>query len=218
MKKAIGSEVWVYLRSSANTVGDIFGLLVDVDDDSLYIQSFDTNNQIAYIIPRDNVKYCTTSVLPSANLAIDPGEPKSQQDATSHIIQQAKQEEPKPDHIDVFVNKALVANIPVPPTFNLDVWNESIMRVIMGNPDMRAMLANRIQKSLEYWPGEVYIELTEEEPQELQPEIEEPVGNSFSMTDGGQKDITTKFVNPSQMITRLNAAVTRGKKHGETKV
>lgn len=217
MKKVIGNEVWVFLRSSIGTIGDIFGLLVDVDDESLYVQNFDANNPTVFIVPRDNVKYCTTTSLPSTSLTLDAVEKQFRQEPIEHL--QTKQEELKPQALNIYINKEHIASIPVPPTFNLETWNENIMRIIMGNPDIRIILANKIQKSVEYWPGEVYIELTDEDTStELQQNNEQQDQNSFSMSNGPGGDITTKFVNPSQMISRLNSVASRGRKNGENKV
>lgn len=219
MKKVIGSEIDVYLRSSKfDTISDITGLLIDDDEDSIYVQGLNMEYPKLYIIPRDNIRYCTTSTMPSAELAMNLPEHPNIDKKPEHIVLKKEETnilEQQEAYLTVFINKEQVAHIPVPPTFNLSKWNDNILRVAMGNPDVRALLANKVQRTVEYWPGKVYIEVTEEFAEEqLEPNITDNDQNSFSM--GG--DITKQFLNPSQMILKLNSVATRGKKNGETKM
>ena len=221
MKRIIGNEIWVFLKSSNSPSGDIFGLLIDVTDDSLYVQCLGLDNQEIYIISQNNVKYCTTKYLPTAGRVIA----KTIISVPQENINEEKEELKHPECLDVFINDNMVASIPVPPTFNLSVWNDNIVRVILGNPDVKSLLAGKIQKSIEYYPGEVYIQITEEEEEWkeetqddtiLNKQMENQNQNTFVMGGG---DAATQFLNPSQMVSRLNSAVRRGKKNGnQTKV
>jgi hypothetical protein len=215
MKKVIGSELNVYLKSSMTTIiADIYGLLVDVDEESIYVQGFNVENPELFIVPKDNIKYCKTTMMPSANLTVDvPEQPKNKE--PDHVIVQEQPPAAKPvdPYLNVFINEEQVARIPVPPTFNLSEWNDNILRVVMGNPDVKSLLANKVQQSISYWPGEVYIEVSEETVEEPMPQDNDEQ-NSFSM--GG--DIAQQFLNPSQMVMRLNSVTKKGKKNGETKM
>jgi hypothetical protein len=212
MKRIVGNEVGVFLKSSIGSDWDIFGILIDVTEDSLYIQCSDTNSPEIYIVPRDNVKYCTTKYLPSVERIIS----KTTVNSQPEIVCETK-EEKQPDSLDVYINSNMIAKIPVPPTFNLSVCSDDIIRIIMGNPEVILSLGGKMQKSLEYYPGKVYIEVDEENIEQIVDkqivDTKENISNNrntFVMSG----DAATQFLNPSQMISRLNAAANRGKKNG----
>jgi hypothetical protein len=184
MKKIIGNEICVFLKTAVDDVPDLSGLLVDVSEDELYIRDTDEVSRL-YIVPRDNIKYCTTDVLPTTERAMMVERPTT--DAT------------KPNALEVFLDGNLIAQIPVHPTFKTEEFHDGIMQVVYGNPDVKCALNQRVQKSLEYFPGKVYI--TSEAVHDTQSEGQKP----FVM--GGYGNISNKFMNPSQMISRLNKTV-----------
>jgi hypothetical protein len=219
MKRVIGNEIWVFLKSSVSSVADIFGLLIDVTDDSIYVQCLNPTDPEVYIVPRDNIKYCTTKYLPTSERVITKTTVNNYTD--NAVIQESQQQLPaqqqtRLDCLNVYINKELISSIPVPPTFNLNVWSDNIIRVIMGNPDVKLRLGEKTQKSIEYFPGEVYIEITDDDNkgQEnlfINENEKDDNQNTFTMHN---TDAATQFLNPSQMISRLNAAAKRGKKNG----
>ena len=187
MKTLIGSDIAVYLKSTEiDAFGDVIGILLEVTESELYVQKCNCTNKCIYIIPRDNVKYCTVASLPADNKIIYQEQPHLQEEqetltALDHVI-------------EVYINNELATTIPVPPTFSLDRWNENIMRVLAGNADVKVLLAGKKQKAIDYYPGKVYIEIERDKVSEAQ-------SNTFSMS----KDLTTEYLNPSEMVMRFNS-------------
>ena len=68
------------------------------------------------------------------------------------------------------------------------------MRVLAGNADVKVLLAGKKQKAIDYYPGKVYIEIERDKVSEAQ-------SNTFSMS----KDLTTEYLNPSEMVMRFNS-------------
>ena len=64
MRKIIGNEISVFLKTSEGELPDIYGLLIDVTEENLFVRG-DIHNPQVYIIPRENVNYCTTDNMPS---------------------------------------------------------------------------------------------------------------------------------------------------------
>ena len=217
----IGNEIWVFLKKEyLGNNGDIFGLLIEVTDDSLYVQSLDESRIHISVVPRENVAYCTTDKFPQDERHIVRGRttavPSAPVEDPAPIPQMQLQQEQTPviDRLNVYVNKQQVASIPVPPTFPIHEWSEKILRAIMGNPEVKASLAGKVQKEIEYSPGEVYITIDNVVPPSQMPEVLNE--NTFAM--GGQP--TTEFLNPVQMAQRLSKVgkVGNGGNDGETKV
>ena len=160
MKSLLGKEIEVCFKSSKDNInGEIRGILIEVTDSEIYIQNMEINKPFVWLVPRENIKCCIISSLPPEDKVI-VGDPS--------IIQE-KAEVVKENILEVYVNAELIVEIPVPPMFALDAWNESI----------------------DYYPGKVYIEVEEENK----------VDNTFSMN----KDITTEYLNPSEMVARLDS-------------
>jgi hypothetical protein len=200
VKNLIGNEIDVCFKSSTNsTSGDIRGILLEVTDSEIYVQNTEINNPFVWVIPRDNVKCYIISSLPSINKLI------CQNQTIEDNVQEIAQNEiipPQQENIlEIYINNELATTIPVPPTFKLDVWNENIMRILIGNPDVKALLAGKIQKSIDYYPGKVYIDIESEKS--IVGQI-----NTFSMS----KDITTEYLNPSEMVTRFNSFLKKDSK------
>jgi len=203
MKTLIGSDIEIYLKSTDdNSVSDIGGILIDVTESELFVQHPDVGQSCVWVIPRDNIKYCKISSLPVGNKMITYNEPVQQQEKA------IRGKDIQENCLNVFVNSALTASIPVPPTFNLSVWNDSIIRVMAGNPDVKAALSNKIQKSIDYFPGEVYI-CAEDEKEIVIEEASDEKENNFSMSMG--KNITTEYLNPSEMVMRFNSFLKKDK-------
>jgi len=201
MRKIIGNEIFVFLKTSSGDVWDFSGLLIDVTEESLYIRG-DISDSRIYIVPRNNVDYCITDEMPSAERTVVAKNSQPE----SIVAEQSQQ----PSTLEVYINKEKVTSIPVPPTFNLMAWHDGIMRVIMGNPDVKSLLAGKKQKSLEYYPGEVYIDIEDGYAPESCPNSTD-TPNTFVMGEGG--DPATDFMNPLQMVTRLqNTTKEKGKK------
>lgn len=205
MRELIGNHIGVVLkRGKRNTDCDLYGILVDVAESNLYIQSTDDYEQI-FVVPRNNVEYCVTNKMPAKTREFIEqsgaftGQPDSYPDADE-----------KDEYIEairVFINKDLVAEIAIPPTFPVDKWNDHIYGIVMRNHDVKVALAGKVQKAIEYFPGKVYIETSEVQPMSQLPD-EQPYANTFSM--GG--DPAREYVNPSQMVARLNSMVKKGNK------
>jgi hypothetical protein len=117
----------------------------------------------------------------------------------------------------------MVADIPVPPTFNMQHCDENVLRVIWGNTDVQNALRGKEQKQLDYRPGEAYITTTDNISTQVHKDFEEQVNNiaeqnqqqnqtEFSM-GGPNNPVATTYMNPSEMVNRLNGAVKRGKKN-----
>jgi hypothetical protein len=209
MREIIGNNIVVFLkRKYDETKDNIAGLLVEVTDRTLYVQTSSEVPRI-FAIPKENVEFCTTDSLPPktrqfVNDTVKLGGPsRIQKQITSNTSSDVIIEKPRKaviNRLNTFVNGDCIASIPIPPTFPVDQWNDKIMKVVMGNPEVRSAVTGKVQKSIEYFPGEVYIEIDEVVPPSQIPEIG---SNTFEM-DGSP---ITENLNPSQMIGRLNKTV-----------
>lgn len=182
MKRLLGNKVEVFLKLCNDTMS---GILFDDDDECIYIQS-EVDTLIT--IPKENIKYYISSSYLDSNVI----------EKTDRIQEPRQTQQSIIDALSVYIDQVFVVKIPVPPTFNLSTFNDDIMKVTLGNPDVQVALANRTQKSVEYFPGTIHI-ITHGEP------INEPVPllqDSFSMSSSGGPANT--YLNPSQMVGRLN--------------
>jgi hypothetical protein len=216
MKKIIGSEIKVYLKTSDTVVG----ILVDADENSMYVKSYDVSLDYGiFVVPRDNINYCTIRSLPVGKTTLTYREEEPLLTPQSFV----KPEDPEqpmhtiqsPSFLNVYVNEQRVAHISVPPTFDLLRWNDNIMKVVLGNPDVRFYLANKVQKSISYDCGELYIEAEDAFVSSPESNVENPLSdNTFSMGLGG--NVATQFLNPAEMVTRLNSMKRVKKTEGKT--
>jgi len=215
MRELMGNAVEVVFKSERDVVR---GIMVEVTDRTVYVQSA-VEGQGVFAIPRDNIEFCLTSSISTRssdfiNMSSPPKRsapaPTAIPDSAPEVNRPPREPEEQVAYLSVFVNNNQIAHIPVPPTFNLEQWNDNIYRVVIGNPDVRQFLAGKVQKSIEYRPGKVYIETTEVQPPSQLPEREHE--NTFSM--GGSP--MTEYLNPSQMVTRLNSVVGGVKDDEET--
>lgn len=194
MDRLIGIDVEVYLVSNDIICGTLF----DMEDDCIYIQkgvgSFIT-------IPKENIKYYVSRSFQD-NAATPAINYESNSEAQGRVLRsQSKATVPVDNTIEVFVDGNSIISIPVIPTLDLSVFSDKIMKVVVGNPDVQMILANRTQKAVEYTPGKIMF-FTAEGPDA--PVFNEPAqptsADSFAM--GG--NASSGFLNPSQMVFRLN--------------
>lgn len=197
MEHLIGNRVWVSLKNDEETLS---GILIHVEEYYVYIQMQNSNN--LYVIPKNNVKYYVTNNF-SSNSKVLPT--LSQPESAPPQAQQVAQEENTniPSMLSVFINGDHIVDIPVPPTFKLDVFNDDIMRVVLGSPDVQSILAGRRQKQLEYDTGKVYITTMSEQEEEQHVPGNSGSSNTFSM--GG--NVGKQFMSGQQMVDMLNKAV-----------
>jgi len=192
----MGSKVNVVLKQEDDT---ITGVLFDIEDDCIYLQ-IDVNTTIT--VPKENIKYYVSVSLTekqsyNGNLMVTPqNDQLSQSQQTTNI----KESKPVLTSIKVLVNQAFITEIPVPPTFDLSVFHDDIMKVVLGNGDVQAVISGRVQESLEYLPGEVRISVRDNES--IQADMTQQQ-DPFSMSGLGTH-ATNNFLNPSQMVSRLN--------------
>lgn len=194
MKKIIGNEVKVILKN--DDIANIYGILIDVTDDSIYVQE-GAGAENVYAIPRENVLYCLTDrVAPYRQILSQDDVKNIRMNNVPHAVQQ----------IDVYVNDHIVANIPVPKNLRVDTWNDGIADLIANNTDVQNALAGKVHKQLDYYPGEVYILVEDIVPPSQMPERP----NTFSMNAGGSP--MTEFLSPVEMAQRLKKVGGSGKK------
>lgn len=207
MERLIGSDVEVHLKS--NDV--ISGKLFDVEDSYVYVQR---NIERFITIPKENIKYYVSRSFQNAT---------SVSNVESYQQPRMQHEEPMQKtgqitELEVFVDDEFVTAIPVPPTFNLLKFNDSIMKVALGNPDVQAILSNRVQKAVEYSPGKImFFTSGDEDAAPVYNPVAPTSPNTFAMGGVGNGNPASAFVNPSQMVTRLNK-ITQEKKDEETEM
>ena len=192
MKKLIGNKVLVALKTTAN---DLEGILVEVEEEVIYVQGVKV-----YVIPRENINYLTTDFIPRADRVSNFDTIK----AKSPIIAPSESLLLPPTELKVFLDGQRVTEIPT--SLDLNNWSGDIMTLVVTNPDVRHALSGKIQKSIEYRPGEVYINTAD--PLIIQHE-ESP--ETFAIDE---PDPTKQFLNPSQMIARLQN-IKKGNENGK---
>lgn len=203
MEHLIGNKLWVSLKNDEETLS---GILIHVEEYYVYIQMENSTN--LYIVPKHNVKYYVTNNFSSTSKVLPNPEPQEPE----HPPPPQQQQQQPPGFLSVFINGDHIVDIPTPPTFRADVFNDDVMRVALGNPDVQSILAGRRQKQVEYHPGKLYITtVTEEEEGEgVTPPSDPGSQNTFSM--GG--NLGKQFMSGQQMVDMLNSAV---KKQGVDK-
>lgn len=175
MNKLLGSNVDVHLKSGTDIIS---GIMFEAEEDHIYIRN---DSNVFIIVPKDNIKYYTSESL--------------------HNISQEEHVVDAPtSSLTVYIDNALVSKIPVPPTFNLLEFNDNIMKVVLGDQDVKIALSGKIQKSIEYVPGEISIYTTANDT--TIDEKQSDVTQSFSMS-GATGEAVSSYLNPSQMVTRL---------------
>lgn len=185
MKKMLGNKVDIFLKFG----DEISGILFDIEIDCIYVQA-DAGVLIA--IPKENIKYYVCGLLSNSELI---GKPTKELQQT--IL----------DALEVTVDQVFIIKIPVPPSFDLSIYNDDIMRVVLGNPDVQVALSDKIQKSVEYFPGRIHIITNGEDTIPVTPTDKNTPQDSFSMSGPG--DPTGSYLNPSQMVNRLNNSIKR---------
>jgi hypothetical protein len=207
MKKLVGNVLEVYLKTEDEP---LVGILVSVEDGELYIKA-DAGSKV-FVIPRHNVSYYTTDRVPPATSRVIE-EPLRRATPIESLPSQPT--EPTGLGFKVVIGDQVICQIPVPPTFKLDVWHEDIMRVAMGDPDVRSAMLGLVQKSVEYFPpddsgwAELRFTVDVDESALTQQVIPRKTENTFSM--GGNP--TTEYLSPAQMAVRMNKSL-KGDKDG----
>jgi hypothetical protein len=138
---------------------------------------------MVYIIPKSNLLYCTTDKISTKQRSI----------IAENTINSLK----------VFIDNNLVTEVDVPNSVDISVWNDKILETVSTSEAVIHALSGKIQTKVEYWPGELYIETT-------QTQVDSPrsnIQNTFSMNSGSP---VTNYLNPSQMIDRLNNVIKKG--------
>ena len=92
------------------------------------------------------------------------------------------------------------------PTADLSVFTDDIMQFVLNDPDVAHALTGRVQKSVEYDIG--IIKFITDASDEAPPKVTAP--SVFSVD--GDRPASDNFLSPSQMASRLNGVVRRGKK------
>lgn len=188
MEHIHGKFLRAYLKGEEDIIS---GILIGVEHGHVYIQSAPGEDGL-FVIPQENIKYYQTSKVSFAEEDSPPA---------------PQVKEPEAQGLSVFVDENLVTFIPVPPTFNLNVCTDDILRVAWGNPEVKAALTGRIQKNIEYYPGVIKFNTDAGAPVPA-PQPVNKDGNTFSM--GGAGSPTTSFLNPSDMVARLSNLKNRG--------
>jgi hypothetical protein len=187
MKRLLGNKVHAFLKADDEIVS---GILFDSDDECVYIQS---SVETFVVIPKENIKYYTSSSSQDSEVI--------ERSETPELIED---KQPVIDALDVYIDQIFIVKIPVPPTFDLSAFNDNIMRVTLGNPDVQVALVDKIQKSVEYFPGRIHI-ITDGgnyTTPPVEPNTPQPSQDSFAMSGAGNPVST--YLNPSQMVGRLN--------------
>lgn len=178
MEHMIDKLVRVHLKGE-DTVDGIF---VGAEQKHVYLRS--ENNM--FVIPQDNIKYYQIQVEEEEKAPV--------------------QQQPRENAINVSVNGAFLTKILVPPGMNLASANEEVLRMIWANLDVQSALRGRVQKTLEYAPGEANIILADFKPE--QPQVQD---DGFSMGTGTSPVLN--YLSPSEMVSRLQNAGKKEKKN-----
>ena len=153
MKKLIGNEIEVFLKGEYK---NFYGILIDITDESLYIQV----NEKIIIIPKNNVQYSTTYHIPSDTRMIE---------CVSNNLSE----------LHIYINGELLSTINVPNTVDLKTWNNEIMDIAMKCPDVSSFLSGKIQEKVEYSPGVMNIIITKSQGPVIQNSFSMGPANNF---------------------------------------
>jgi len=187
MENFIGIGLDVYLVKQEYP---IYGILIKIEDSTVYLRA---ESGKILIVPRENILYYSA-------------------DEQEAIQQEPVQKTPEPEvqkesALRIFINGEFFTLIPVPPTMDLSTANERVLKTVWGNPDVQSVLRGRIQKTIEYAPGEINIILVEDST----PSTPSNAPVSFSIGAGGSP--LTSYLNPSDMVSRLNNLTKKGDKN-----
>lgn len=173
----INKSVRVHLKNESHE-NAVSGIFAGIEHKHIYIQS----EYGMIVIPQENIKY----------YQFFPEEEEQQKEIESII--------------KVFIDGNFLTNIIVPPTMNLSTASEEVLRTVWANVDVQSALRGKVQKSLEYAPGEVNIVLKDTPP----PQETMQDDNSFSM--GSSNSPLNAYLSPSEMVSRLQNAGKKEKK------
>ena len=179
MRKIIGNEVQIYLKGSTIDGPDIIGFLVDCVDGNLYLRR-SADDTSMYVVPRSNVNYFLINHLSQNISTIDnPQNNKELGHSDSNELQ-------------IFIDGDKIGSISVPLGISLSHWSDEIYNLVISNNVVQEYLVGKVQKSVEYYPGMVYISTSNTSSNDTQ--------NTFSMSNN---DATSKFLDPIQMVSKL---------------
>lgn len=143
----------------------IVGVLDDFDKENVYL----IKNNNLLIVEKNNINYyCINDYFSSKK--------------ENRIIENV---------VSVYVDKKFVSTVSV-GDIGIDKWDNRIMSAVLADNVLHDALSNRVQKSVEYSPGNVYINTVSEN--------NEVKDNCVLKED----PILSTYLNPSEMISRLN--------------
>ena len=167
MDSLLNKVIYIHFKNSKSC---LFGTLINFDDNYVYLQS----NSIL-IIPVKNIMYF--SMNSEEGRVEEP---------------QEKQEK----FINVFVNGEFLTKIQIADDISILNANDNLLKIVYANEDVQKALYNKVQKTLEYSPGEINIILSNDAE-----DNKKVVDESFSMDGVGNP--LSNYLTPSQMVSRL---------------
>lgn len=181
MNKLLGNEVEVVIKEESIT-----GLLFDIDDEFVYLQS----GPKVYSIPKDSVRYYISN-------GINAPEEETQKSVERQITL-----------LQVVVDGDLVSEIDT-SAMGVDLNDyqsaNKFMTIAASDMDVQEALRGRIQVQAEYSPGCLVIETRPDD--EYNPSEKVSVVDKVSFSMGGGKNPMADYVNPSEMVKRVDSLV-----------
>ena len=192
MKKIIGSSADVHLKD-----GEVIsGLIFEMDEEYVYVQQ-DVGIMIA--IPKQNIKYYVCKAVDVDGSAGVIASARGIKSTTGSAVLSGG----GANYLMVFVDGEAIADVPV--LSSLDQYSPALMEAALLNSEVQESLYGKRQTSAEYYPGKLYIE-TDHASSKFSGQGE----NTFSM--GGIA--SERFVDPSEMVTRLDGVIKNKKREG----
>jgi len=187
--KLIGKTVNVFLKS-----GEVkSGILFDMEEGYVYLQS---DPALSIIIPQNNVSYYTSAIAvikQETNLAEE------------QII--------GTNTLHVYVDEVRVASITLPDNIDLSSYSDKIMYFSAQDQNVKEALRGKVQMAAEYYPGQLFISTNDGGGK--QNALAQNVPTTFGMSHSGSP--ITEFLNPSEMVTRLDTSMKKVKEKSDDK-
>jgi hypothetical protein len=203
MQKAIGSEVDVFLKDDASESPSLYGILIDVTPDSIYLQTHGSvGGGRTYIVPRENIKFLSTDTMPVSNRVLPVGESR-------------EEEHESYQKLNVYIDDKHITEITVSGDLDLSKWNEDMAKVVYNDKRVHNVLKNRVQLQIEYFIGEVYIKTRELASHPVSGQGATNTTPSTFVMGGSGSRVATQYLNPSEMVFKLNS-IKKGKDNDET--
>jgi len=192
MEKFIGSHVNIRLKDGET----VSGLLINSDENYEYVQI--PSSADMYVVPKQNIKYYLAD-----NIFIKRASAEEQK-----IISPPATEKQEDRSLSVHINGDFITRFLTSPGLDLSKFSDDMMRIVLENLDVQKILAGRRQKSIDYYPGNVYIVTVGEDEESVAPVASSSIPNSFGMDNSlGQ------FKTGTEMVSMLNSSVRRGNKN-----